>query len=224
MVLDFKGENAKFTAEHRRKHFGHRVVLLDPFGQVTKKPDTFNPLDFIKKNSPLALDDCNDLASALVVRKETEAEPHWNDSAEAVASAVVATVAAFGDRGDGTRSIQTVREIISNPDKLEMATKLMTESDVWGGQLAQLGGQLSHFKDNERGSVISTALRHLRFLGTPTIADSTAESSFNPADLRKGKMTVFLIIPPDRIDANAGLLRMWIASLLRACVRGGLES
>jgi len=35
VVVDFKGENAKLTAEHRRKQFGHRIVMLDPFGIVT---------------------------------------------------------------------------------------------------------------------------------------------------------------------------------------------
>jgi type IV secretion system protein VirD4 len=65
-------------------------------------------------------------------------------------------------------------------------------------------------------------LRHLRFLGTPAVAESTAKSSFNPAELRKGKLDIFLILPPEHMRAQAGLLRMWIAGLLRAVVRGGL--
>ena len=31
VVVDFKGENFRLTAEHRRKAFGHQIVVLDPF-------------------------------------------------------------------------------------------------------------------------------------------------------------------------------------------------
>src|ERR1700674_4527589 len=31
VVVDFKGENARLTAQHRRRAFGHRIVVLDPF-------------------------------------------------------------------------------------------------------------------------------------------------------------------------------------------------
>ena len=68
VVVDFKGENYKITAKHREKTFGHTIVALDPFKVVCQTPDTFNPLDSITADNPLALDDCRDLAEALVVR------------------------------------------------------------------------------------------------------------------------------------------------------------
>ena len=58
----FQGRNARLTAEHRRRVFGHRIVMLDPFKVVAKQSDTFNPLDFIDKDSPVAIDECRDLA------------------------------------------------------------------------------------------------------------------------------------------------------------------
>lgn len=221
VVTDFKGELATLTAEHRRKVLGHRVVLLDPYRVVTQRPDTFNPLDCIAKDHPLSIDDCNDLAAAVVVRSGEEREPHWNDSAEAYVAAVAATVVGYGE--PGTRSLQTVRDILSHPKRLDMATRLMIESDRWGGALASMGGQLLHFADKEKSSVLSSALRHLRFLGTPAIAESTATSTFDPSQLRNGRMTVYLILPPDRAHAQSGLLRMWVGSMLRACVRGGVQ-
>ncbi len=57
VIIDFKGENAIKTALHRRKTFGHRIVLIDPYRVITQTPDTFNPLDFIDKDSSTALDD-----------------------------------------------------------------------------------------------------------------------------------------------------------------------
>ena len=70
---------------------------------------------------------------------------------------------------------------------------------------------------------MSTCHRHLRFLDTPTIAESTGTSSFDPAGLRKGRMTVYLVLPPEHMRAQSALLRLWIGSLFRAVLRGGLQ-
>ncbi len=222
VVVDFKGENFQLTAEHRRKAFGHQIVVLDPFKLATQAPQTFNALDFIDKDSPTAIDECRDLAEALVIRTGQEKDPHWVDSAEAWISALIALVVRYGEPND--RSLQTVRALLSSPGKLELAIKLMCSSDAWGGMLARMGNQLTHFKDKELSSTLTTTSRFLRFLDTLAVSDSTKTSSFDPADLRKGKMTVYLILPPEHMRAQSPLLRMWIGSLLRAVVRGGLQS
>ncbi len=223
VVVDFKGENALLTAERRRR-MGHNTVILAPFMVTTQKmrrrADTFNPLDFIDKDSPQALDECRDLAESLVIRTGEEKDPHWNDSAEAVIAAIIAVVMIYGQMDKGTRSLQKVRDILAHPQEFAMAKKLMQEH---GGMLARWGGQLEHLKGDELASVMSTCNRHLRFLDTPAIAESTGSSSFDPAALRKQKMTVYLVLPPEHMRAQSPLLRMWIGSMFRAVVKGGLQ-
>lgn len=221
VVVDFKGELFLKTAEHRRRAFGHRIVVLDPYKVVSQKPDTFNPIQFVDRESPTAIDECRDLAEALVVRTGQEREPHWADSAEAWIAALVALVVQYGETGD--RSLQTVRTLLTNPTKLEMAIKLMCASEVWDGMLARMGGQLTQFKDRELSSTLTTTNRFLRFLDTLAVAENTQSSSFNPADLLEGKTTIYLILPPEHMRAASPLLRVWIGSLLRAVVRGGLQ-
>jgi type IV secretion system protein VirD4 len=220
VVIDPKGENARITAD-ARKAMGHRIVRLDPFKVVTDTPDTFNPLDFIDPDSPTALDECRALAEALVVRTGQEKEPHWLDSAEVWIGAMIAAVVYFGKGTD--KSLQAVRTLLSDPVRIEAIIKLMCESDAWQGMLARLGQQLQHFKDKELGSTLTTSNRFMRFLDTLVIADSTKASSFNPEDLRKGKLTVYLILPTEHLRTQSPLLRMWIGSLIRACIRGGMQ-
>jgi type IV secretion system protein VirD4 len=220
VVVDFKGENAKITTRARRK-MGHKVVIIDPFKTVTPTPSQFNPLDFIDPNSPVALDECRDLAAAIVVRTGQEKDPHWVDSAEVWITAMIATVVAFAEPKH--KSLQAVRDLLTDPKKMAAAIRMMCESTVWGGLLARLGHQLTHFQDKELGSTLTTTNRFLRFLDTMTVFDSTLSSSFNPADLLKGKMTVYLVLPPEHMTAQTALLRLWIGSLLRAVVRGGLN-
>ncbi len=89
--------------------------------------------------------------------------------------------------------------------------------------LARMGHQLTQFKDKELSSVLTTTNRFLRFLDTPAIAASTRTSSFDPTGLRGGKMTVYLVLPPEHMRACMGLLRLWVGALMRAVVRGGLQ-
>jgi type IV secretion system protein VirD4 len=158
----------------------------------------------------------------LVLRTVGEKEPHWADSAEVWIAAMIAVVITFAERGD--KSLQSVRSLLTNPDKMAAAIKIMIESDAMDGMLSRLGHQLGHFKDKELSSTLTTANRFLRFLDTKVIADSTRQSSFNPADLLQGNTTVYLVLPPDRMRAQSALLRMWIGSMLRAVIKGGLQS
>jgi type IV secretion system protein VirD4 len=222
VIVDFKGENAALTAAFREQVLGQRTVLLDPYRVVTKTPDRFNPIDFVAKTNSIAIDQCNDVAKALVIRTGEEHDPHWNDSAELWIAAMLATVVQYGERGK-SRSLQAVRGLLTHPQKLDAAVTLMCESDCWGGMLARMGGQLLHFVDKEKSSTLTTVSRHLRFLDTPAIAESTSSSTFDPAELRSGTMTVYLILPPEHMRAQSALLRVWIGSLLRAVVKGGLQ-
>jgi type IV secretion system protein VirD4 len=222
VVADLKnGENARITAAFRTKRFGHRCVLLDPFRVVTRGPDSLNPLDFISVDDPQSLDACRDLAAALVVRTGQEKEPHWSDSAELWIAAMCAATVTFASPGQ--RSLQTVATLLTNPELMRRAIDGLCGSDAWDGLLARLGQQLTHFQEKELASTLTTTNRHLRFLSTPAVVESTSTSSFDPSELSQGQMTIYLILPAEHRQAQASLLRLWITSLLRAVVRGGLH-
>ena len=196
--------------------------MLDPFHVVTHTPDTFNPLDFIDASSPLAIDDCPRLAEALVIRTGQEREPHWCDAAEINIAGISSFVVQHAPKDD--RSLQTVRGLLSDPEEMAAAIDVMCQSSAWEGMLARMGHQLTHFKGNELASTLTTTGRFLRFLDTLAIAESTRRSSFDPADLLSGKTTVYLILPPEHMRTQSALLRLWIGSMVRAVIRGGLQN
>ena len=217
VVIDFKGELARTTGRKRQG----KTVLLDPYRIVTQNPDSLNPLDWIDRDNPESIDLCRDMAEAIVVRTGAEKEPHWNDAAVIWISAMIVACVLFGEPGE--RSMQTVRKLLTDPAQMDAAVKLLSTSDAWDGIVARLGHQLGHFKEKELASVLTTVNRHMRFFDTPAIAENTRSSTFDPADVRQGKMTVFLVLPPDHMRAQSGLLRLWADSMLRAVVRGGLQ-
>ncbi len=172
--------------------------LLDLFELVTRTPDRLNPLDMIDRDSPLAIDECRDLANAIVVRTGNEHDPHWVESAEFIIGAFLLAVVYFGEQGH--RSLQTVRTLLSNFEKMNAMIKLMQETpEAYSGMLARMGHQLTRFKDNELASVCTTINRELSFLDTIAVADSTKESTFDPRDLVRRRMTVYLVLPPEHV-------------------------
>jgi type IV secretion system protein VirD4 len=220
VIVDVKGENYKLTAAARRA-MGHKIVVLDPYKVVTQTPDQFNSLDEIEADSPLLIDDCRSLAEAFVIRTGEEKDMHWADSAELWISAMAMAVTQFGEAGN--RSLQTIRTLLTDPTKMEAVIKMMCTSEACSGMIARAGHQLTRYQGTELGGVMTTTNRFLRFLDTLAIAESTKASSFDPKELRKGKMTVYLVLPPEHMRTQSPLLRMWIGAMLRAVVRGGLQ-
>jgi len=217
IVIDPKGENAKISADARRR-MGQQVVILDPFGVVTKTPDTLNPLATLRNDDPLSQDDARAIAKEIVVRTGNEPDPIWNDNAESLIQGMI--VASLWTH---TKSLQEVRGLLSDTGKRNAALKEMAESPEWGGMIARLGNQLANLKDKELAGVLSTANRHTAFLDTLPVADSTKASSFDPAELMKGKATVYLVLPPQYLKSQAALLRLWVGTLMRACIKNGAQ-
>src|SRR5437868_3493337 len=63
----------------------------------------------------------------------------------------------------------------------------------------------------------------MRWLDTPSMAASTAASSFNPEDLPRTPMTVFVVCQHEHLKSRAGWLRATVGTLTRAVIRGGVQ-
>jgi type IV secretion system protein VirD4 len=220
VVVDFKGENYRITSD-ARKRMGQRVVRLDPFKVCGDGSDSYNALDGIDPESPAANDECSSVANAFVIRTGLEKDPHFPDMAETWIGALTAAVVAFAEPED--RNLQTVRTLLTNPAKMQATIEMMCASDKWEGMLARRGHELTNSKDKELASTLTTTNRFMHFLDTVMVSKNTKKSSFDPAELLTGKMTIYLILPPEHIRTQSALLRLWIGSLLRTVMRGGLQ-
>ena len=219
VVNDTKGENYKLTHKHRRKRFGHRVVRLDPFYLQGPGGDGLNPLDFIDAGAAELLDQCRDLANMLVVRSGTEHDPHWNDRAEQVLTAFICFVCAC-ERDPARRNLLTVRALIASRDAYTAAMQMMRQTEGFHGVVKRQGDQLTWLQDKELGSVLSVAQRHTAWMDSPAVAGCLSASSFDPRALKQGRMTAYLILPPERLVTLAPLMRTWLGTMLRVLTRG----
>jgi type IV secretion system protein VirD4 len=231
VVVDFKGENAWLTAA-AREAMGHKIVILDPWSVVTgggankfdRPSDRFYSVDWIEPESALAFDECRSAAAAMVVREKDEGKnKHWNDYCEKRLAAALAVVAIYGSKEKGTRNLQTMADMVNDPAKWANAVELMTKSTRWGGMLAREGQGLGAAQGEEAATHRSVMARHTTFLNSEVVAKNTRDSTFNPAMLKRGRMTIYLVMPPRFMREYSGLLRLWVDSLMKAVIREGLD-
>jgi type IV secretion system protein VirD4 len=222
VVHDTKGELCRLTARHRRKRFGHRIVHLNFWNESGMPSALFNPLDLIDPNAPEALDLARAMGDAMVERTGEERDPHFNDSASLFISSMIAWIAAHA-RPD-QRHLQTVREVLASADATANAIRHMATSDAMGGLLRRQALSLSHYRDRELGSVMTTVGRSLQWLDSLPVAKHMAASSFDPKALRRtGRMSIYITIPERFLATNRGLLRLLFGSLLRAITADGVK-
>ena len=222
VCFDTKGDLFA-TCAKRRKARGESIIRLAPFGSGA---DCWNPLDMISRTSATLIDSAKAMAEALVVRTGSEPDPHWNDKAVMVICSILVLILM---RFEGKeRSLNSVQEIASAPPLVASAAEKLREM---GGIPARMGNQLMTLFDNERAGtlskegagVLSTVARHLSFLDSELVANSVSHSTFDATCLLKPGTTLFLQIPPDQLEAQKGLLRCWVSTLVRMIGASGNE-
>jgi type IV secretion system protein VirD4 len=218
LVTDPKGENYAVTARWRNRR-GQQIVPFDPFGVVKGEKARYNPLALIDADSAEAVDDARLLADMLVLPAAREGEQaFWNEEARALLTGLILHVAA--DKERSRRTLSHMRTLLTlPPDRFSSLLADMQGSNAAGGLVARAAARLLQKVDKERSGVISTAQSHTHFLDSPRMTAVLGDSTVDFSDLKRERVSVYLILPTDRIDAYARWLRLMIACALLAMAR-----
>ncbi len=219
ICIDPKGENARVTARARARATKGPVWCLDPFGVSGRPPACYNPLDRLDPASLDLAEDANTLADALVHDAPGQSgEAHWNEEAKALIAGLILHVVTTEplDR----RTLATVREYLTlAPARFADLLAAMQDSAGAGGLVARAANRQLGKSDREAAGVLSSAQRHTHFLDSPRIVASTATSDFTFAGLKESTATVFLCLPPDRLDTYARWLRLLVSQAVTDMAR-----
>lgn len=217
LVIDPKGENARIAGE-ARKRFG-AVHILDPFGITGMPASAYNPLGRLDAESLDLGEDAASLAEALVMDPPgQQSEAHWNEEAKALLAGLIMFAVAHEDQD--RKTLATVREYLTlPPEKFRTLLELMQDSTAAGGLIARAANRFLGKSDREAASVMSSAQRHTHFLDSPRIVAATARSDFQFSALRHDLTSIFLVLPPNRLDAYSRWLRLLVAQALQDIAR-----
>lgn len=215
LVLDVKGENAAVTARARRK-LGHKVFIVDPFNVTKGETHAFNLLDRINTNDPECVSESAALADSLVIVDPKGDGAHFDESAKTLLQGLMLHVASLDDAG--RRNLGELRRLLTANEETFLGTlaDMAADDGAAFGIPARSANTVMGMADRERGSVVSTARRHTAFLDDPRIASALARSDFELANIKAEFMTVYLVLPANKIGPNARFIRGFVASVIAA--------
>lgn len=225
VVTDPKGENYAVTARRRREALLHETIALDPFDQLGAfglpcSEAAFNPMDLIDPGGSDILESASLLADMLVVPSGSRGEElFWTEEAKALLSGLILYVAAtetdeFGEPAD-RRTLMQVREHLTLPkEDFAKLMERMKGSTLAGGLVARSAARLLQKEDKERSGVISTAQSHTHFLDSPRMARVMRRSTFSLSQIKREKLSIYLVLPAHYLDTYSRWLRLMIASAL----------
>lgn len=220
LVIDPKGENLMMTAEQRHR-MDHKVYPLDPWGvgvdAFGTKSMRFNPLDFLRPGDPDIVENAMILADALVVPSAGDSK-FWDDEARALLTGLILYVA-VDDDGDpedhedevfGHRHLPRVRELLLKGET-DMVALFKNMEKSTNAVIAGTGARMLQREAKMRSNILATVQSHTHFLDSPRLQDTMRTSDFSFADMKREKMSVYLILPADRLSTFGRWLRLIIS-------------
>ena len=221
LVIDPKGENAAITGRQRAVIGPTHIlnpwgVLDDELAALGLPSSRFNPLDVIRRGDPDAVSIAHTMAETICARSSEGNNVYWEGNATAILTAVFLWLA---DRDGEKKTLARVRQIVTLPlDRLEKEYFLpMSECNAYGGAIAEnIGPFVSSGDSRDMPSILRTLAEATRFISDERLKEATAESDFDLRTFPHRPETVFLVIPPDRMKAQATWLRLMLSAFTHA--------
>lgn len=225
LVIDPKGENAAITARIRHGIAGRDVHILNPWGELAKTfegmgftPATYNPLDVLDRNDPNVVAVAQGLAAAVCPTAPGDKDKYWQGSAANVLTAVLLWIT---DQPGETKTLARAREIVSlsRKDFTDGFLVKMAASAAFDGAIREMVSPYLDLAQETYSGIMSNLSEATKFLSDPRTKAVTAASSFSMTDLIERPVTVYLVIPPDRIDTQRTWLRLVTAAAMHTFKR-----
>jgi len=218
LVIDPKGENAKITARYRGAADGLRqaIHVVDPWGVTGEKVSCFNPLDWLSPVDEDISENAMILADSIITHHEGSNE-FFDEESKALLMGLILYVA-LDENEKGNRTLGRVRDIIVSSDsKFEAVMQQMFKSS--NPIVSSTAARTASKEIKLLSSVIASLQSHTHFLDSPRIRKSLSKSDFKFEDLKSSKMTIFLVLPADRLETFGRWLRLLIQQAITVNAR-----
>ncbi len=218
-VIDVKGELSAISARCQRAK-GQDVYVLDPWGLNTTNGATYNPLDLVAdQTDPDSLIDDISIIAEMIVPKDSKGEQFWSNKARSFIAALILHLMMTVEKKE-----QTLAKIWTWL-RLPIAEfeELLADLAVSDSAIVRAAGNeyvsIIHTSEKMFQSILAVAQEKTDFLKSPALQKSLASSNFDVKNITNGKTTLYVIIPPDKLDSHYQWLRLVMTTALRSAVR-----
>lgn len=217
IIHDIKGENWQLTSRWRSVF--SRCIRFDPTNPASAR---FNPLNEVRTGH-LDVRDAQNIADILVDPEGAlERRNHWDKTAHSLlVGAILHVIYAKPDK-----SLSGVASLLSDParsidetlEEMLTANHLGTEANpLVHAVVAAAARELLNKSENEKSSVVSTAVSFLSLYRDPIIRAATSTSDWTIEDLRPGTnaVSLYLVVPPSDLSRTRPLIRLILNQIAR---------
>ncbi|WP_157770023.1 type IV secretory system conjugative DNA transfer family protein [Ruegeria profundi] len=225
IVADLKGELAVMCAVLIAKLHGHRVIILNPAHKFGLPNASINPLvvirEAISKKPQDVMADSRSLAYCLNPKEPNVSDQFWPNGTRKLLVFVIVGVCAL--REEFEANLPHAYEVLVDDDEFEKLIRDALESDILAGDLARRarnilstrGENPKHFESFREAAVQAL----VSFEPSGHLAPSMVACDFRFSDLKKEKITLFMIADYTRQEAYAEWLAVLIWAALIELVR-----
>lgn len=204
ICVDIKEENFIVTSGFRAKH-GQQVYKFAPFDEKSET-HCWNPLSYVSRDSKFTVGDLQSIGYMLYPKRDGDGA-FWNDAARNLFVAVSLYCLESGSQ----LTIGEVLRRASGDGRPKEFWQSVLDSGVSGSgrelgkHCRDLLNQFVSNSDNTLTSILSTFTAPLGIFMNPLVDAATSSDSFDLRDVRRKKMSIYIVVPANRL-AEASLL------------------
>jgi type IV secretion system protein VirD4 len=224
VVNDQKAELWHLSAGWRAQDAGNIVLRFDP--GAASGSIGFNPLAEIRLGTPHEVGDVQNLVTILVDPEGKGLVDHWAKTSHAFLTGVILHVLYRARATGSIGALPQVALALSDPARpIDQLYREMLDNRWAAGQthptIAAAARDMTNRPDEERGSVLSTAMSFLSLYRDPLIAKNVSHSDFRILDLMNHEkpVSLYLIVRAEDKDRMKPLMRLIINQLVRVLLR-----
>ena len=214
VVLDLKGENFAITRRWRQS-LGRRVVVLNAFGVIEESADTFNPIDYVRRDH-LSRDAA--VVAEGLVKPESGNGAHFAEMARELLAAAVEVVVRVAQPEH--RNMVTLSDMLLGSDFKSVLEGWRDEPQQVGRPAMQIAATLLTSSDNERGAVRSTVKKALEWCSSDQMRSFlSGQARWSLDDVLEDRADLFIVVPLDQVESMSVFMRLVTTLILGAVAR-----
>jgi type IV secretion system protein VirD4 len=220
VVIDLNGEAYVATAEARRA-LGHTVLLLDPFAVSGTDSGSLDPIDLLAGLDASELESaCQDIANLILLRSAFGAANDYE--AFGLLSGLIGYHVGVPEK----RSFDQVHGTLFSEDVIySLAVVLDTAGKLLPKASYQEIAAFINRDDAPRAATLARLRSHFTTFGGAEVKKALKQSTVALSEIAAGApVTVYIVMPPERLGLHAALLRLWIGTLLFVASRSSGKS
>lgn len=213
VVLDIKGENYEITAGFRAK-CGQKIYRFAPDDEGGNT-DCWNPLGYVRDDPNFRLSDLMSITNLLY----PPSDDVWSSTAEGLFLGIALYILDTSKESENLniatiKRYSTTLEFLKDEDTFKQYVQSRKDYEPLSPECIEYLSSFSQTSDKLRGSIKISFDQPLAIFSDPITAKSTSKNTFDMRDVRKKRMTIYVVVKPSSIDKYGKLLNLFFQQLL----------